>query len=90
MAGSRPKWKDLVFSGPADEPTSPTDAQPGSEEKVDILARRYEEGVKLWHDLDRGTRTIRQRHGTLHHLEPGYASGVVHTPEPEPQWDDED
>jgi hypothetical protein len=30
-----------------------TDAVPGSEEKVAVLARRLEEGLPLWHPADR-------------------------------------
>ena len=30
-----------------------TPAMPGSKEKVDILARRAQQGLPLWHDCDR-------------------------------------
>ncbi|QDU36568.1 hypothetical protein Mal4_08550 [Maioricimonas rarisocia] len=33
-------------------PLSPTEAKPGSEEKVRMLAARYSAGVPLWHDSD--------------------------------------
>ena len=32
---------------------SPTDAPAGSDEKIEILRRRIEEGHPLWHDEDR-------------------------------------
>lgn len=32
---------------------SPTDAPPGSPEKVEVLRRRFENGQKLWHPRDR-------------------------------------
>ncbi|MEM7813106.1 MAG: hypothetical protein AAF532_16650 [Planctomycetota bacterium] len=34
-------------------PADPTDARPGSEEKVMMLAARYAAGLPLWHDEDR-------------------------------------
>jgi len=34
------------------EPTDPTAAKPGSEDKVRMLAARYAAGVSLWHDSD--------------------------------------
>ena len=33
-------------------PLSPTEAKPGSEEKVMMLAARYAAGLPLWHDGD--------------------------------------
>ncbi len=33
-------------------PASPTDALPGSKEKIRILAERARNGVSLWHPLD--------------------------------------
>ncbi|MCA8988907.1 MAG: hypothetical protein KDA78_14760 [Planctomycetaceae bacterium] len=33
-------------------PSSPTDAKPGSEDKVMMLAARYAAGMPLWHDHD--------------------------------------
>ena len=32
---------------------APTDAAPGSQEKLDLLRRRVTMGLPLWHDLDR-------------------------------------
>lgn len=33
-------------------PLAPTDAKPGSEEKVRMLAARYAAGIPLWHEGD--------------------------------------
>ena len=33
-------------------PVQPTEAKPGSEEKVRMLAARYSAGMPLWHDSD--------------------------------------
>ncbi|QDT39564.1 hypothetical protein [Stratiformator vulcanicus] len=35
------------------DPTMPTEAKPGSEDKVLMLAARYAAGLPLWHDCDR-------------------------------------
>ncbi len=35
------------------DPAQPTDAKPGSEEKVVMLAARYAAGLPLWHTEDR-------------------------------------
>lgn len=35
------------------DPSSPTVAKPGSEEKVVMLAARYASGLPLWHGSDR-------------------------------------
>jgi hypothetical protein len=35
------------------DPAQPTDAKPGSEEKVLMLAARYAAGLPLWHTEDR-------------------------------------
>ena len=34
------------------DPVSPTEAKPGSEDKVMMLAARYAAGMPLWHDGD--------------------------------------
>tara|TARA_E500000305_G_scaffold45485_1_gene35423 strand:- start:438 stop:761 length:324 start_codon:yes stop_codon:yes gene_type:complete len=34
------------------DPDTPTDAKPGSEDKVMMLAARYAAGMPLWHDND--------------------------------------
>lgn len=41
---------DLVLIGV--DPLIPTEAKPGSEEKVRMLAARYAAGIPLWHDND--------------------------------------
>lgn len=33
-------------------PLTPTEAKPGSEDKVQMLAARYAAGLPLWHDAD--------------------------------------
>ena len=38
---------------PKQEPPEPTDAEPGSADKVAVLARRAEMGVVLWHRGDK-------------------------------------
>lgn len=35
------------------DPSQPTDAKPGSEDKVMMLAARYSVGLPLWHNDDR-------------------------------------
>ena len=35
------------------DPSQPTDAKPGSEDKVVMLAARYSVGLPLWHNDDR-------------------------------------
>jgi hypothetical protein len=42
--------EELVLSGI--DPLIPTEAKPGSEEKVRMLAARYAAGIPLWHDGD--------------------------------------
>ena len=34
------------------DPYHPTEAKPGSEDKVQMLAARYAAGLPLWHDSD--------------------------------------
>jgi hypothetical protein len=41
---------ELVLAGV--DPLIPTEAKPGSEEKVRMLAARYAAGIPLWHDGD--------------------------------------
>lgn len=41
---------ELVLTGI--DPLIPTEAKPGSEEKVRMLAARYAAGMPLWHDGD--------------------------------------
>ena len=40
------------------DPTQPTDARPGSGEKVKILAARYGAGLSLWHEDDLTNRDL--------------------------------
>jgi hypothetical protein len=49
------------FSGNTPLPALPTDAVPGSEEKVRVLMLRAEKGVSLWHpdDADRAGPKVR-------------------------------
>lgn len=42
--------EELVLIGV--DPLVPTEAKPGSEEKVKMLAARYAAGIPLWHDSD--------------------------------------
>ena len=44
---------DEDFYPEAPETFSSTDAPAGSEEKIEILRRRIENGLPLWHDSDR-------------------------------------
>src|SRR5262249_21075557 len=43
------------FNGRHRLPEEPTDAAPGSEEKIQILMQRAERGEALWHPLDAAT-----------------------------------
>jgi len=45
-------FEDIDFEALGIDPTKPTAAKPGSEEKVLMLAARYAAGVPLWHDHD--------------------------------------
>lgn len=45
-------FEDIDFEALGIDPTKPTTAKPGSEEKVLMLAARYAAGVPLWHDKD--------------------------------------
>lgn len=38
--------------GPIDEPAEPTETLPGSLERIDVLGKRMEQKVKLWHPDD--------------------------------------
>ena len=42
--------EELILTGV--DPLIPTEAKPGSEEKVKMLAARYAAGIPLWHDGD--------------------------------------
>jgi hypothetical protein len=45
-------FADIDFVALGIDPTKPTTAKPGSEEKVLMLAARYAAGVPLWHNRD--------------------------------------
>jgi len=45
-------FEDIDFEALGIDPSKPTTAKPGSEEKVLMLAARYAAGVPLWHDRD--------------------------------------
>jgi len=44
---------DFDFDEADVDPNIPTDAKPGSDDKVVMLAARYAAGLPLWHDSDR-------------------------------------
>ena len=46
------KYPEIDFEALGIEPDSPTEAKPGSEEKVCMLAARYAAGLPLWHNED--------------------------------------
>lgn len=50
----RPGVRDWYYRAPL--PVEPTDAVPGSAEKVEVLAKRVDERVQLWHPGDAETR----------------------------------
>lgn len=50
--GEEASFEDIDFEALGIDPTQPTSAKPGSEEKVLMLAARYAAGVPLWHDKD--------------------------------------
>ncbi|MEZ6048261.1 MAG: hypothetical protein R3C11_22340 [Planctomycetaceae bacterium] len=43
---------DIDFDSLGIDPLAPTEAKPGSEEKVLMLAARYAAGLPLWHNSD--------------------------------------
>jgi hypothetical protein len=45
-------FDDIDFEALGIDPAAPTEAKPGSEAKVLMLAARYAAGVPLWHDKD--------------------------------------
>jgi hypothetical protein len=47
-----PEFGDEVVSLASVNPKAPTEAKPGSEDKVRMLAARYAAGIPLWHDSD--------------------------------------
>lgn len=46
-------FDDVDYLALGHDPAQPTDAKPGSEEKVLMLASRYAAGLPLWHTEDR-------------------------------------
>ena len=46
------EFGDINFEELGVNPTAPTTAKPGTEEKVLMLAARYAAGVPLWHNED--------------------------------------
>ncbi len=45
-------FEDEDFDPLSLNPHTPTEAKPGSEDKVKMLAARYAAGLPLWHDSD--------------------------------------
>ncbi len=45
--------QDIDFVALGIDPNAPTEAKPGSEQKVLMLAARYAAGLPLWHGEDR-------------------------------------
>lgn len=48
-----PKHSRFYGNWPYPPPDDPTDAAPGSDEKILVLAERYSLGLGLWHPDDR-------------------------------------
>jgi hypothetical protein len=46
------EFEEIDFERLGIDPSSPTNAKPGTEEKVLMLAARYAAGVPLWHNND--------------------------------------
>lgn len=46
------KYPEIDFKALGIEPCEPTEAKPGSEEKVCMLSARYAAGLPLWHTED--------------------------------------
>jgi hypothetical protein len=45
-------FEEIDFQALGIEPAAPTEAKPGSEDKVVMLAARYAAGLPLWHEED--------------------------------------
>ena len=45
--------EEFEFETSGLDPNTPTDAKPGSDDKVVMLAARYAAGLPLWHNSDR-------------------------------------
>ena len=50
--GDQPYADELAFDFADVDPLTPTEAKPGSIDKVKMLAARYAAGVPLWHNSD--------------------------------------
>lgn len=46
------EFPEIDFEALGIDPSNPTEAKPGSEQKVLMLAARYAAGLPLWHDAD--------------------------------------
>lgn len=53
MEGDFGGFDEEAFLALGIDPSQPTDAKPGSEDKVMMLAARYSVGLPLWHNDDR-------------------------------------
>ena len=61
---------ELDYAGPISLPGQPTDALPGTEEKIRILTERASRGEALFHPKDRPG--VRPRPGEVPPPEPGW------------------
>lgn len=66
------------------DPQAPTDAIPGSEEKILVLMARYDIGADLWHPEDR------QRHGPSDNAYRHMLQAAALQRDDEPEFDDDD
>lgn len=64
-ARTGPKGPPVNFKGGRRPPARPTDAAPGSEEKIRVLAERVAARTSLWHPLDRSSLGHRDKRLTL-------------------------
>lgn len=63
----------VAWEADAGRIATPTQAQPGSREKLDILAQRMAEGRPLWHPADKVTR----RHAAISRESIEFLEGVA-------------
>ena len=57
------RYPEIDFEALGIKPSEPTEAKPGSEEKVCTLAARYAAGLPLWHNgdcVDHGPETAEE------------------------------
>lgn len=52
VEGVQVEYPQIDFANIDVNPDEPTEAKPGSEEKVVMLAARYNAGLPLWHNED--------------------------------------